>query len=182
MKNIAGIFSLIINAAHGVTDDSLAWTALFTAARQEPTEAALRVAFRYLEVAAETTTSTSPEGRAALTALAELVSLALQAPGEVMEQRHIVNVLVGTHPRPAGPPLRMLLVSYPPSAMIAVIKRVREVTGLGLREAKALCDDAPSELKVFDDADEATYVTASFQALGCVVTLEGEPSSAPAQA
>lgn len=42
---------------------------------------------------------------------------------------------------------------------IKVIKTVREVTGLGLKEAKALVDDAPSTIKEgIEKADAEAYV------------------------
>ncbi len=55
---------------------------------------------------------------------------------------------------------------------IAVIKVVREVTGLGLGEAKALVDGAPSTLKENVAAEEAKAMEAKLKEAGAVVELK----------
>ena len=55
---------------------------------------------------------------------------------------------------------------------IAVIKIVREVTGLGLGEAKALVDGAPSTLKENVAAEEAKAMEAKLKEAGAVVELK----------
>ena len=55
---------------------------------------------------------------------------------------------------------------------IAVIKVVREVTGLGLSEAKALVDGAPSTLKENVPAEEAKAMEAKLKEAGAVVELK----------
>jgi len=52
------------------------------------------------------------------------------------------------------------------SAKIQVIKAVREVTGLGLKEAKAAVDGAPSTLKEAISKEEAEGVKAKIEAAG----------------
>ncbi len=55
---------------------------------------------------------------------------------------------------------------------IAVIKAVREATGLGLGEAKALVDGAPSTLKENVSADEAKALEAKLKEAGATVELK----------
>ena len=57
-------------------------------------------------------------------------------------------------------------------AKIAVIKAVREVTGLGLKEAKELVDSAPSNVKENATKDEADDIKAKLEEAGAVVTLK----------
>ena len=55
---------------------------------------------------------------------------------------------------------------------IAVIKVVREVTGLGLSEAKALVDGAPSTIKENVPTAEAKEMEAKFKEAGATVELK----------
>lgn len=55
---------------------------------------------------------------------------------------------------------------------IAVIKVVREVTGLGLSEAKAVVDGAPKMVKENVAANEAKEIEAKFKEAGAVVELQ----------
>ena len=55
---------------------------------------------------------------------------------------------------------------------IKVIKVVREVTGLGLGEAKALVDAAPKTLKEACAKDEAESIKAKFEEVGAKVELK----------
>jgi len=55
---------------------------------------------------------------------------------------------------------------------IAVIKVVREVTGLGLSEAKAMVDGAPSTLKENVAAEEAKAMEAKLKEACAVVELK----------
>lgn len=55
---------------------------------------------------------------------------------------------------------------------IPVIKVAREVTGLGLSEAKALVDGAPSTIKENVPAAEAKEFEAKFKEAGAVVELK----------
>jgi len=58
------------------------------------------------------------------------------------------------------------------SNKIAVIKAVREITGLGLSEAKALVDNAPSTIKENVQADEAKSKEAKLKEAGATVELK----------
>ena len=55
---------------------------------------------------------------------------------------------------------------------IKVIKAVREVTGLGLKEAKALVDSAPAAIKENVEAAEANALKEALEAVGAVVELQ----------
>ena len=55
---------------------------------------------------------------------------------------------------------------------IQVIKVVRELTGLGLKEAKDLVDGAPKEVKTGVSKDEANQVKAKLEAAGATVELK----------
>lgn len=55
---------------------------------------------------------------------------------------------------------------------IAVIKVVREITGLGLKEAKALVDGAPSPLKEGVSKDDASAMEAKLKEAGATVELK----------
>ena len=55
---------------------------------------------------------------------------------------------------------------------IAVIKAVRELTGLGLAEAKAKVDGAPATLKEAVSKDEADAAKAKLEEAGAKVTLK----------
>ena len=55
---------------------------------------------------------------------------------------------------------------------LAVVKLVKELTGLGLKEAKALVDDAPSNIKEAVSKDEAEGFKKSLEEAGAEVELK----------
>jgi large subunit ribosomal protein L7/L12 len=55
---------------------------------------------------------------------------------------------------------------------IQVIKAVRELTGLGLKEAKEIVDGAPKVLKEGVAKDEADKMVATLEEAGATVTLK----------
>ena len=55
---------------------------------------------------------------------------------------------------------------------IAVIKVVREVTGLGLKEAKALVDGAPKALKEGVSKEDAEAIKTKLEEAGAEVELK----------
>ena len=55
---------------------------------------------------------------------------------------------------------------------IKVIKAVREITGLGLKEAKDLVDGAPANVKEGIEKAEADAIKASLEEAGAVVELK----------
>ncbi len=55
---------------------------------------------------------------------------------------------------------------------LAVVKLVKELTGLGLKEAKAIVDDAPSNIKEAVSKDEAEALKAQLEEAGAEVELK----------
>jgi large subunit ribosomal protein L7/L12 len=55
---------------------------------------------------------------------------------------------------------------------IQVIKVVREITGLGLKEAKDLVDGAPQTVKTGASKDEAAQIKAKLEAEGAVAEIK----------
>ena len=55
---------------------------------------------------------------------------------------------------------------------LAVVKLVKELTGLGLKEAKGLVDDAPSAIKEGVTKDEAEGLKKSLEEAGAEVELK----------
>ena len=58
------------------------------------------------------------------------------------------------------------------AAKLAVIKEVRGITGLGLKEAKELVDGAPKIVKSGVAKDEAEEIKKQLEAAGATVTLK----------
>ena len=58
------------------------------------------------------------------------------------------------------------------SSKLAVVKAVKELTGLGLKEAKDLVDSAPSNIKEGITKDEAEGLKKSLEDAGAVVELK----------
>ena len=58
------------------------------------------------------------------------------------------------------------------ASKLGVIKVVREITGLGLKEAKALVDEAPKPLKSGVDKEEAESIKAKLEEAGAKVELK----------
>ncbi len=58
------------------------------------------------------------------------------------------------------------------ASKIAVIKVVREITGLGLKDAKALVDEAPKAIKENVSKDEANEVAEKLKAAGAEVEIK----------
>ena len=58
------------------------------------------------------------------------------------------------------------------SEKIKVIKTVREVTGLGLKEAKEVVDTAPGTVKEGVDKELAIEIEAKFKAVGATVEIK----------
>ncbi len=58
------------------------------------------------------------------------------------------------------------------SGKIKVIKVVREITGLGLKEAKALVDEAPKAIKEGIEKDAAEEMKSKLEEVGATVELK----------
>lgn len=68
---------------------------------------------------------------------------------------------------------QIVLEATPADKKIGVIKIVREITGLGLKEAKDLVDGAPKTLKETSPKAEADEISKKIIAAGGTVTLKG---------
>ena len=65
-----------------------------------------------------------------------------------------------------------VVLTAPGDKKIQVIKVVRAATGLGLKEAKALVDDAPKPVKEGVDKEEADKLKADLEEAGATVELK----------
>ena len=65
-----------------------------------------------------------------------------------------------------------VVLKEPGPKKINVIKAVREITGLGLKEAKALVDEAPKAIKENADKEQAEEVKKKLEEAGGVVELK----------
>ena len=66
----------------------------------------------------------------------------------------------------------VVLASFDASAKIKVIKAVREITGLGLADAKAVVEAAPKAIKEGVSKDEAEQLKAKLEEVGAKVELK----------
>ncbi len=66
----------------------------------------------------------------------------------------------------------VVLVGFDAAAKIKVIKAVREITGLGLAEAKAAVEGAPKTLKEAVSKDEAEELKKKLEEAGAKVELK----------
>lgn len=79
------------------------------------------------------------------------------APAEAVEEKTEFNVI---------------LKAFDESKKIAVIKEVRAVTGLGLKEAKELVEGAPKPLKENASKEEAAKIKEQITAAGGTVEVQ----------
>lgn len=68
---------------------------------------------------------------------------------------------------------QVTLSDAPADKKIGIIKVVREITGLGLKEAKELVEAAPKEIKPTAPKAEAEDIKKKIEAAGGKVTLKG---------
>ena len=68
--------------------------------------------------------------------------------------------------------VNVILASVPADKKIAVLKEVRAITGLGLKEAKDLVDGAPKPLKENVKKEEAEAMKKQLEAAGATVELK----------
>jgi large subunit ribosomal protein L7/L12 len=94
---------------------------------------------------------------AAPVAVATVGAAAGAAPAEAVEEKTEFNVI---------------LKAYDDTKKIAVIKEVRAVTGLGLKEAKDLVEGAPKTLKENASKDEANKIKEQVTAAGGTVEVQ----------
>ncbi len=65
-----------------------------------------------------------------------------------------------------------VILKSPGANKIAVIKVVKEITGLGLKEAKAIADEAPKTVKEAASKDDAEAIKAKLEEAGAEVELK----------
>ncbi|MBS0623385.1 MAG: 50S ribosomal protein L7/L12 [Verrucomicrobia bacterium] len=68
---------------------------------------------------------------------------------------------------------QITLTDAPADKKIGIIKVIREVTGLGLKEAKDIADAPPKVIKETAPKAEAEDIKKKFEAAGAKVTLKG---------
>ncbi len=65
-----------------------------------------------------------------------------------------------------------VILKAPGSSKLAVVKLVKELTGLGLKEAKAVVDSAPAPVKEGVSKDEAEGIKKSLEEAGAEVEFK----------
>ena len=68
--------------------------------------------------------------------------------------------------------VNVVLASVPADKKIAVLKEVRAITGLGLKEAKDLVEAAPTAVKEGVKKDEAEAIKKQLEAAGATVEIK----------
>ena len=68
--------------------------------------------------------------------------------------------------------VNVILASVPADKKIAVLKEVRGITGLGLKEAKDLVDGAPKAVKEGFKKEEAEAIKKQLEAAGATVEIK----------
>jgi large subunit ribosomal protein L7/L12 len=66
----------------------------------------------------------------------------------------------------------VVLTGYPETAKINVIKVVREITGLGLKEAKALVEGLPGKVKEAANKEDSGTFKKKLEEVGATVELK----------
>ena len=120
-----------------------------------------------------------------LEAIASMTVLEVSELVKMMEEKFGVSAAAPVAVAAAGPAgaapaaaeeekteFNVILKSFEDSKKIAVIKEVRTVTGLGLKEAKDLVEGAPKPLKEGVSKDEATKIKESITAAGGTVEIQ----------
>ena len=67
-----------------------------------------------------------------------------------------------------------VILKSPGGAKLNVVKAVKSLTGLGLKEAKAVVDSAPGPVKEGVDKDEAESIKKTLEEAGAEVELVGK--------
>jgi len=65
-----------------------------------------------------------------------------------------------------------VILKSPGASKLAVVKLVKELTGLGLKDAKALVDSAPAPIKEAVSKDEAEGIKKSLEEAGAEVEIK----------
>ncbi len=65
-----------------------------------------------------------------------------------------------------------VILKSPGGAKLKVVKAVKEITGLGLKDAKALVDEAPKAVKEKVSKEEAEQIKAQLEEVGAEVEIK----------
>ena len=98
----------------------------------------------------------------------ELVNLTVK---DVKELADILKEEYGIEPAAAAVAVAVILKSAG-AAKLAVVKLVKELTGLGLKEAKEIVDKAPAPLKEKVSKEEANTLKTQLEEAGAEVELK----------
>ena len=66
----------------------------------------------------------------------------------------------------------VILKAFPDSGKLAIIKAVRSITGLGLKEAKEMVESAPKAVKEGASKEEADKIAEELKAAGAEVEIK----------
>ncbi len=122
----------------------------------------------------------SANGQKILDLVKELTVLELSAVVKNMEDVFGVSAAAVAAPAAAGAASEEaseqtefdVIITSAGSSKIGVIKAVREVTGLGLKEAKAVVDSAPAPVKEKISKDDAAALKAKLEEAGASVEVK----------
>lgn len=90
----------------------------------------------------------------------------------------VAAVAVANAPAAAAAPVvektefDVVMTAYPAEAKINVIKVVREITGLGLKEAKALVEGIPAKVKEGVSKDDANKAADALKAASATIEIK----------
>ena len=90
----------------------------------------------------------------------------------VLELSELVKALEEEFGVSAAAPVAVAAAAAAPAEKIKVIKVVREITGLGLKEAKDLVDGAPKPIKEGVSKDDADSIKAKLEEVGAKVEVK----------
>ena len=117
-----------------------------------------------------------------LNAIAEMSVMDVVALVEAMEEKFGVSAAAAVAAAPAAAAGDAgaeevkdefdVIITSPGEKKVSAIKVVRAITGLGLKEAKALVDEAPSSVKEGVTKDEAEDIKKQLEEAGASVELK----------
>ena len=112
-------------------------------------------------------------------AIKELSVLELNELVKACEEEFGVSAAAGVAVVAAGPAAEVeeqtefdVVLTSAGASKVKVIKVVREITGLGLKEAKAVVDEAPKTIKEAVSKEEAEAIKAKLEAEGAQVEVK----------
>ena len=112
-------------------------------------------------------------------AIKELSVLELNELVKACEEEFGVSAAAGVAVVAAGPAAEVeeqtefdVILTSAGASKVKVIKVVREITGLGLKEAKAVVDEAPKAIKEAVSKEEAEEIKAKLEAEGAQVEVK----------